>query len=229
MPGSNPRICYAGLYYPQESLKTDLRIRGRRPLYDRRQEYAVSFKKTGKLVVAHRHQRDYIKKPHGKSKRLRPPPLPRLAVTTRLIDGEEAREMEPSLSPSITAALWSPETGIVDSHALMQSLEKDILDSPDSKLAYSTRVVRVDPEKNGLTVQTATARCDQSDSVLARVLINTSGLSANLILNSFLPWEKRVPKGPYAPSTTVKTPGEFPISCILVRSWDTKTPSPSLV
>jgi len=191
-----------GLYYPPESLKTDLCIRGRRLLYDRCQEHAVPFKKTGKLVVAHRHQRDYIEQLYDKSKRLRVPPLPRLAVPTRLIDGEEAREMEPSLSPSIAAALWSPETGIVDSHALMQSLEKDILDCPDSDLAYSTRVVRVDPEKNGWTVQTVTAGSDQSDSVLARVLINASGLSANLILNSLLPWEKRVPiyfaKGSYA-------------------------------
>ena len=110
--------------------------------------------------------------------------------------------MEPSLSRSITAALWSPETGIVDSHSLIQSLEKDIQDSPEAHLVYSTRVVRVDPEKNGWAVQTLTAGSDQSDTFLAKVLINASGLSANLILNSLLPCEKRVPiyfaKGSYA-------------------------------
>jgi len=66
---------------------------------------------------------------------------------------------------------------------------------------YSTRVVRVDPEKHGWVVQTLTAGCGQSDAFLARILINASGLSANLILNSLLPGEKRVPiyfaKGSY--------------------------------
>ena len=110
--------------------------------------------------------------------------------------------MEPALSQSITAALWSPETGIIDSYSLIQSLEKDIQDSPDAHLVYSTRVVRVDPEKTGWAVQILAAGSDQSDTIFAKILINASGLSANLILNSLLPQEKRVPiyfaKGSYA-------------------------------
>lgn len=193
---------FTGLYYPSESLKTVLCLRGRRLLYDRCHAHNIPFKKTGKLVVAHQHQRDYIEKLHAKAQRLRIPPVSLPAVPTRLIDGEEARDMEPCLSPSIAAALWSPETGIIDSHSLLQSLEKDIQDSPEAHLAYSTRVVRVDPEKNGWAVQTLKAGCGQSDTFLAKILINASGLSANLILNSLLPREKRVPiyfaKGSYA-------------------------------
>ena len=162
----------------------------------------IPFRKVGKLVVAHQHQQDYIGKLHAKAPHLQIPPIPLSAVPTRLIDGEEARQMEPNLSPSIIAALWSPETGIIDSHSLMQSLEKDILDSPESELVYSTRVVRVDPEKDGWAVQTVTAGSGQSDTFLAKALINASGLSANLILNSLLPEEKRIPiyfaKGSYA-------------------------------
>ena len=83
----------------------------------------------------------------------------------------------------------------------MQSLEKDILDSPESALVHSTRVVRVDPEKDGWAVQTVTTGNDQSDTFFARTLINATGLSANLILNSMLPAVKRIPiyfaKGSY--------------------------------
>lgn len=152
-------------------------------------------------MVAHQHQRDYIEKLHAKAQNIRIPSFLHPAVPTQLIDGDEARKMEPSLSPSITAALWSPETGIVDSHALMQTLEKDILDSTESHILYSTRVVRVDPEKNGWAVQTVSAGSAESDAFLAKILINASGLSANLILNSLLPEENRVPiyfaKGSY--------------------------------
>lgn len=201
-PSPGPNRIYAGLYYPPESLKTTLCIRGRKLLYDRCQAYNIPFKKIGKLVVAHQHQRDYIEKLHAKAQRLNASPVSPSSVPTRLIDGEEAREMEPCLSSSIAGALWSPETGIIDSHSLLQSLEKDIQDSPEAHLVYSTRVVRVDPEKTGWAVQTLTAGCGQSDTFLAKILINASGLSANMVLNSLLPREMRVPiyfaKGSYA-------------------------------
>ena len=53
--------------------------------------------------------------------------------------------MEPDLSPDISLAIFSPETGILDSHAFMESLEKDIEESDSGSVVYSTRVVRVDP------------------------------------------------------------------------------------
>jgi 2-hydroxyglutarate dehydrogenase len=142
--------------------------------------HSIPFKKTGKLVVAHKHQRDYTEKLHAKAQRLRILTASPSFIPTRLIDGEEAREMKPCLSSSIAAALWSPETDMIDSHSLIQSLEKDIQDYPEAHLAYSTRVVRVDPEKTGWAVQTLTTGCRQSDTFLAKILINTLGLSANL-------------------------------------------------
>ncbi|KAG6333891.1 hypothetical protein ID866_5204 [Astraeus odoratus] len=118
---------------------------------------------------------------------------------------DEARVLEPELSKDIAAALWSPETGIVDSHTFMESLEKDISESAGGELVYSTRVVRVDPYKkarsssafsdtqDGWVVQTVTGDAVAGDALLAKTLINASGLSANLILNSFLPESSRIP------------------------------------
>jgi len=53
--------------------------------------------------------------------------------------------MEPELSPDIPLTLFSPETGILGSHAFMESLEKEIEESDSGSVVYSTRVVRVDP------------------------------------------------------------------------------------
>lgn len=182
-------------------------------MYERCLKYNIPHKKVGKLVVAHDSQRSYIERLHNKAQKLQWPtrsvqttqkPLP-----TTLISGDEARELEPDLSEKIVAALWSPETGIVDSHSLMESLEKDITDSEGGELVYGTRVVRVDPHNGsaagntqGWVVQTVTGDQEDSDPLLARTVINASGLSANLILNSLLPEERRIPsffaKGSYA-------------------------------
>lgn len=193
-------------------------------MYERCTAYNIPHRKVGKLVVALEHQLPYIRELHAKAQKLEWPPHSSLesstsaVVPTRLISGDEVRELEPHLSSNIAGALLSPETGIIDSHSFMESLEKDILESEGGELAYSTQVVRVDPHPGlsqhthrhptlgipepGWVVQMLTGNTGESDSVLAKTLINASGLSGNLILNSLLPEDRRIPmyfaKGSYA-------------------------------
>ncbi|OBZ76698.1 L-2-hydroxyglutarate dehydrogenase, mitochondrial [Grifola frondosa] len=206
----NSEVIHAGLYYPPDSLKTRLCLRGRTLMYDRCSKYNVPHKKTGKLVVAREQQRSYIEALHAKAKKLEWPghsspgdrKIP--VLPTELISGDDARQLEPGLCKGIVAALWSPETGILDSHSFMESLEKDILETDGGELVYSTRVVRVDPhtDEPGWVVQTVTGDTEEGDALLARTLINCAGLSANLILNSLLPKQSRIPmyyaRGSYA-------------------------------
>ncbi|KAJ7233113.1 FAD dependent oxidoreductase [Mycena haematopus] len=148
----NSEVIHSGLYYPPNSLKTRLCIRGRALLYD---YFSSHTRKIGKLVVATEKQRPYIESLHKQAQTLAwPSSFPtvpdRLALPTQLLSGAQARQLEPDLSDEITAALWCPETGIVDSHSLMESFEKDIIDSEGGDLVYSTRVVRVDPSTAAL-------------------------------------------------------------------------------
>ncbi|KAG1753718.1 FAD dependent oxidoreductase-domain-containing protein [Suillus paluster] len=185
-------------------------------MYEHCNKYNIPYRKTGKLVVAHEHQRAYVESLFEKARQL---PWPKYSphraddqvLPVSLISGAQARELEPDLSPDIAAALWSPETGIVDSHSFMESLEKDISESEGGEVVFSTRVVRVDPYKSGSSglssgdgwvVQTVTENAEQGDALLARTLINASGLSATLIPNSLLPEASRIPmffaRGSYA-------------------------------
>ena len=196
-------------------------------MYSRCKSHSIPYRKTGKLVVALEHQRAYIESLHSKAQKLswppRSSPTDGPVLPTQLISGDEAREFEPDLSKKIVAALVSPETGIVDSHSFMDSLEKDIAESEAGELVFDTSVVRVDPYKSsgqvadspdgdaaedGWVVQTLTGyssnstTSSESDSILARNLIVSSGLSGPFILNTILPEEKRIPmyyaRGTYA-------------------------------
>ncbi|KIY63472.1 NAD dehydrogenase [Cylindrobasidium torrendii FP15055 ss-10] len=196
----NSEVLHSGLYYPPDSLKTRLCIRGRQMLYDYCSRAGVPHKKTGKLVVAQEHQMNYIQSLYAKSLTLQAPPKSNLAPTqvlpTKLISGDEARKMEPSLSPSIVGALWSPETGIVDSHALMESFEKDLVDTDGGEVVLSTSVVRVDPADaniGGWNVQMLTAGSEEPDPIHARTLINAAGLAAPYIINAILPSDQHIP------------------------------------
>jgi 2-hydroxyglutarate dehydrogenase len=217
-----------GLYYPPDSLKTRLCLRGRQMLYSYCDKNSVPYRKAGKLVVAHEEQIPYIKSLHHKAAQLKPPPRWESNDTilpTEMLDGASARKLEPALSESITAALFSSETGIIDSHSLMESFERDIEDAGGA-LAYATSVVRIDPSETeaGWVVQTVTGEGSQveTDAMLARVLVNASGLAAPQVLNSILPPKLRLPmyfaRGSYA---SYKGPGIEGISHLIYPCPDT--------
>jgi len=119
----NSEVIHSGIYYPPDSLKTALCIRGRDLLYARCKANDLPFRQTGKLILAtSKEQERYLDQLFAKSEKLRRDktgeiPLERLT-------GDQVREMEPDVGESVISALRSTKTGIVDSHALMENLEK---------------------------------------------------------------------------------------------------------
>ena len=209
-------------------------------MYERCDKCNIPYRKTGKLVVVHEDQRTYIESLHIKATGL---PWPKYStqasqgkpvLPTELITGEQARELVPNLSEKIVAALWSPETGILDSHAFMESLERDIMESEGGELVFDTNVVRVDAYKrsnqvadspdmdageDGWVVQTVTGdirAAQEGDTILAKNLIVSCGLSGPFILNSLLPEQSRIPMY-YARGTYVSFNGQgiSPISRLI--------------
>lgn len=180
-------------------------------MYERCKKNSIPFQQTGKLVVARSNQRSYLEGLHAKSLTLKWPArswldTDRTVLSTQLLSGEEVREMEPDLSTDIVAGLWCPQTGIVDSHSFMESLEKDIMESENGNLVFATKVVRIDRHQkttaateDGWVVQVSSD--GDSYAILARNVINASGLSSVTIRNSILPKSKRIPmfyaKGSY--------------------------------
>ncbi len=198
----NSEVIHAGLYYPADSLKTKLCLRGRELMYERCQEQDIGHKQTKKLVVGADFAKEYLEKVQSHCNALGP-----LAPPTRLITGQEARELEPHLSDEIAWALLSERTGIVSSHELMASLERELLEADNAEIVYDTKVVRVDPNQpdasavnskrgtdgsqDGWVVQTITSESSYSspedaDALLAKVVINSSGLNGPMVLNSLL-------------------------------------------
>ncbi|PKI83418.1 hypothetical protein MVES_002699 [Malassezia vespertilionis] len=196
----NSEVIHAGLYYPRDSLKTRFCLEGRELLYKRAAQHDIPVKQVGKLVVGTAADRDYLAslKAHCDALGLHMP--------TELLDARAAHHLAPDLADEIECALFSPRTGIVESHALMASFaaELDTLpsgESPEAELVYGTSVVRVDPYEGaasgvqGWVVQTHTSGAAEhdTDALLCKVLINASGLNAPRILNTFL-HDARIPE-----------------------------------
>lgn len=169
----NSEVIHAGLYYPPGSLKARLCVRGKQMLYAYCGERGIAHRRCGKLVVA-----------HDDAERGRLPALHAQAQAEgvddlQLLDRDAARRLEPALA--CRAALWSPSSGIVDSHALMLSLLGDA-EAAGAMLALRSRFVAAQRAHGHWRVRVAADDGSAEEAVFeARWLVNAAGLGAQAV------------------------------------------------
>src|SRR5262249_45068282 len=93
-----------------------------------------------------------------------------------LISGARAMAMEPNLF--CTAAMWSPETGIIDSHAYMLALQGEIEDYGGT-VAFMTPVTRIEPITGGGFRVTVSGV--EPAVISCRRVVNSAGLGAQAV------------------------------------------------
>lgn len=119
----NSEVIHSGIYYPPESLKTALCIRGRDLMYKRCRQDGIGYRQTGKLILATNDQQvPYLRKLYERSEGLREAGIG--DVPLEWLTGDQVRKLEPDVGDQVVGALLSPKTGIVSSHELMEHMEK---------------------------------------------------------------------------------------------------------
>ena len=107
----NSGVIHAGIYYPTGSLKAQFCVEGNGMLYDLCAKHGIPHRKAGKLIVATGEEELgelYSLLEQGRANGAR---------DLQLISRDKVEELEPNVNA--IAAIWSPSTGIVDSHSLM--------------------------------------------------------------------------------------------------------------
>ncbi len=180
----NSEVVHAGIYYQTGSLKARLCRRGRDLLYPHCEERGIPHRRIGKVIFARSEAE--VENLRALFTRGRANGVEDLAWMT----GAEARGKEPALD--CAAALWSPSTGILDSHRLMASLREEA-EGAGAVVVLGTPVLGGEAGGEGLTLRLGgrepmAARC--------RSFVNCAGLSAPALARSLdgLP-PRAVPRG----------------------------------
>jgi L-2-hydroxyglutarate oxidase LhgO len=134
-------VIHAGLYYPPKSLKARLCVEGKELLYAYARDRNVAFNQLGKLVIAASIAELQTLDAIAKTAKANG------GDDLRVLEADDIRAFEPNISG--VKALFSPSTGIVDSHGLMRALETDIMDRAGT-IALRTEVRNVRRLPNGL-------------------------------------------------------------------------------
>jgi L-2-hydroxyglutarate oxidase LhgO len=160
----NSEVIHAGIYYPKGSLKARACVAGRERLYAYCAERGVPHRRCGKLIVAaDEAQLPELEAIHAKAHANGVTDVARISVA-------QAKAMEPEIA--CAAALHSPSTGIIDSHALMLAYLGDA-ESAGAMLALKSPLERAAVRADGIELRVAGA-----EPLLARAVVNSAGLRA---------------------------------------------------
>ena len=159
-------VIHAGIYYPTGSLKAQLCVKGRRRLYAYCADRGVHAEAIGKLVVATTESQ-----------------LEQLAALHRLAIANGVEDLEPwsaeavrSVEPQVrcAGALFSPSTGIIDSHGLMLAFQAD-LEAAGGFVALRTPMEAAAVTDEGFRLEIGGA---DPSSLSCSKLVNAAGLDA---------------------------------------------------
>jgi L-2-hydroxyglutarate oxidase LhgO len=167
----NSEVIHAGIYYTKDSLKAKLCIEGKLLLYDYCKKYDVPYKNCGKLIVA--TSEEEISVIEG---------IRQTAIKNGVDDLEVySREQIAMAEPNIFAlrALFSPSTGIIDSHSLMKRYETNAINN-GCQIAYGSEVTAIKRLKEGYLISLLDA--DKKEySFASRIVINSAGLTSDKV------------------------------------------------
>ena len=162
----NSEVIHAGIYYKAGSLMARMCVAGKHALYRYCSEHGVPHRNCGKLIVA------TTPKETEKLDSIRAHAQANGVLDMRVLSGEEARALEPALK--CDAALLSPSTGIIDSHAYMLALRGDAEDA-GAAFAFHTPLIRAKASAGGIELE---AGGGAPMTLACNLLVNAAGLDA---------------------------------------------------
>ncbi len=162
----NSEVIHGGLYYPTGSLKARLCVEGRRALYGFLEQHGVAYERCGKIVVA----TDDSEIEH----------IETIARQARIngveglqhLTAAQVHDMEPQARAVM--GLYSPQTGIFDTHGYMLALQGEI-EALGGVVALDAPLQGAEPLAEGFRI--ATGGADPASLTVKRLVI-AAGLGA---------------------------------------------------
>ena len=162
----NSEVIHAGIYYKAGSLMARMCVEGKRALYAYCRDHGIPHRNCGKLIVATtpgETARLQSIKAHAEANGV---------LDLQTLDGAAARAIEPALN--CDAALLSPSTGIIDSHAYMLALRGDAEDA-GAAFAFHTPLLQGRATPQGIELEIGG---DAPMALQCELLVNAAGLGA---------------------------------------------------
>lgn len=170
----NSEVVHAGLYYPPNSLKAKFCLEGSAEIYTYCLTHNIPYRQCGKLIVA------TDEKQTTALERIKQNAEQCGVENLHWLSAERVNHIEPEVF--CHAALLSPRTGIVDSHALMQSFKWDA-EKAGAVFVFKSPLISAEILSNGFQLH---IKGCENETIIANHLINAAGLNATKVAKSLV-------------------------------------------
>lgn len=166
----NSEVIHAGIYYPQDSLKTKLCIEGKNLLYSLCNEHNIAYKKSGKIIVA--TNENEIGWLDGLYQQGRMNGVDDLVFLSQA----DVKKLEPNVEAR--AGILSPSSGFFDSHSLLRFLYSQAQEN-GVEFVFGTEVIGI--EKSGTKYKVQIRDREGISAFVAGTVVNCAGLNSDKI------------------------------------------------
>jgi L-2-hydroxyglutarate oxidase LhgO len=162
----NSEVIHAGIYYPINSLKRKFCIAGKNLLIDYCKKNNIPYELIGKLIVAtNNDEAETLLNIYKKG-------VENGVTDLEILDKDDLKSHEPELYAQ--KAIFSPRTGILDSHSFMFSLLTDF-EKNGGIISLNSEITSI---KNGNQEFAVSVNMEDDFEVTSKEIINCAGLNA---------------------------------------------------
>jgi L-2-hydroxyglutarate oxidase LhgO len=167
----NSEVIHAGIYYTKDSLKARLCVEGKKLLYEYCRKFDIPHNNCGKLIVATTEEEITV------IEGIRQTAIKNGVDDLQVLDRDQIAELEPHIFA--LKALFSPSTGIIDSHSLMKRFETNYINN-GGQVVYGSEVTAIKKISDGYEITLLDA--DNSNySFTTGKVINSAGLTSDKV------------------------------------------------
>ena len=194
----NSGVIHAGIYYPENFLKTKLCVQGNRLIYEYAKEKKINHKKYGKFIIAsNKSELSNLEAIFKQGKKNN--------VEISRVEKEKVLENNPGLT--FHGALYSPSSGVIDVPEYVIALEGDIQHF-GGLISLRTSFLNAKKKKGNFIISCS---AEEEFTIESKYLINCSGLSNELTLKNIEDFpEDKIYKNYYAKGHYFKYSGKSP-------------------
>tara|TARA_A100001388_G_scaffold90351_1_gene65372 strand:+ start:668 stop:1756 length:1089 start_codon:yes stop_codon:yes gene_type:complete len=199
----NSGVIHAGIYYPENFLKTKLCVQGNKLIYEYALEKKINHKKYGKFIIAsNKTELSNLEAIFNQGKKNN--------VEISRVEKEKVLENNPGLI--FHGALYSPSSGVIDVPEYVSALEGDIQHF-GGLISLRTSFMNAKKKKGKFIIS---CLAEEEFTIESKYLINCSGLSNEVTLKNIEDFPKnKIFKNYYAKGHYFKYSGKSPFSNLI--------------
>jgi L-2-hydroxyglutarate oxidase LhgO len=160
-------VIHTGINYLDHPLKGQCSLEGNKLMYELCEKHNIPHRKWGKLILAQKGEEEVMESLYKKGVDA--------GIELKILDKADVHKLEPEVTA--TGAIWSPNTGIIDSRELIKFYQG----TSNANFVMNTKPFAINKIKNGYEMLVQVKNEIEMTKITTNFIINAAGLNSDKV------------------------------------------------